>query len=111
MGNVSVQQFQSDDHSEILLRSTHNTRIERLWVEVGKQFLRAWRAFFYRLESSYGLQRGNKFHIWLLNELFLEVIDDDCKKFSKDWNRHSIDNTAVQHMSPNVSINRIILTA
>jgi ABC-type Fe3+ transport system permease subunit len=29
-------------------RSTHNTRIERLWVEVGTQFARAWRAFFIR---------------------------------------------------------------
>lgn len=26
--------------------SVFNTRIERLWVEVGKRFARAWRAFF-----------------------------------------------------------------
>ena len=30
--------------------STHNTQIERLWVEVGTQFARSWRAFFFRLE-------------------------------------------------------------
>jgi hypothetical protein len=27
--------------------STFNTRIERLWVEVGSQFARRWRAFFF----------------------------------------------------------------
>ena len=26
---------------------THNTRIERLWVEVGTQFARMWHAFFF----------------------------------------------------------------
>lgn len=31
--------------------STRNTRIERLWLEVGTQFARAWRAFFSRLED------------------------------------------------------------
>ncbi|KAK7000661.1 hypothetical protein R3P38DRAFT_3616554 [Favolaschia claudopus] len=30
--------------------STRNTRIERLWVEVGSQFARRWRGFFLRLE-------------------------------------------------------------
>ncbi|KAF8998159.1 hypothetical protein BDQ17DRAFT_1247961 [Cyathus striatus] len=30
--------------------STHNTRIERLWGEIGKQFGRRWKAFFQRLE-------------------------------------------------------------
>ncbi|KIO01839.1 hypothetical protein M404DRAFT_149003 [Pisolithus tinctorius Marx 270] len=30
--------------------STRNCRIERLWVEVGSQFARRWRAFFARLE-------------------------------------------------------------
>jgi hypothetical protein len=35
--------------------STHNTRIERLWVEVGKEFARAWRAFFFRLERRHYL--------------------------------------------------------
>jgi hypothetical protein len=30
--------------------STRNTRIERIWSEVGSQFARAWRAFFLRLE-------------------------------------------------------------
>ncbi|KAJ7663363.1 hypothetical protein DFH06DRAFT_986851 [Mycena polygramma] len=39
--------------------STHNTRIERLWVEVGTQFARRWRAFFTRLGELHRLDRKN----------------------------------------------------
>lgn len=83
--------------------STHNTRIERLWVEVGKQFMRAWRAFFTRLQRLYHLDSGNKEHLWLLMSMFLPMVNDDCKKFKKKWNRHSLDNSDVHHMTPNVS--------
>ncbi|KAF5334704.1 hypothetical protein D9758_017251 [Tetrapyrgos nigripes] len=70
--------------------STHNTRIERLWVEVGTQFVRAWRAFFFRLERRHYLDRKNPHHLWLLQFLFLDTINDDCKEFQKDWNAHPI---------------------
>ncbi|KAF9033010.1 hypothetical protein BDP27DRAFT_1245711 [Rhodocollybia butyracea] len=70
--------------------STHNTRIERLWVEVGSQFARAWRAFFFRLEELHGLDRKNSFHLWLLHFLFLNLINEDCKEFVENWNAHPI---------------------
>jgi hypothetical protein len=70
--------------------STHNTRIERLWVEVGSQFARAWRAFFFRLEELHGLDRKNPFHLWLLHFLFLDSINDDCEEFAENWNAHPI---------------------
>ncbi|KAF9064224.1 hypothetical protein BDP27DRAFT_1230795 [Rhodocollybia butyracea] len=70
--------------------STHNTRIERLWVEVGSQFARAWRAFFFRLEELHGLDRKNLFHLWLLQFLFLDLINNDCKEFTENWNAHPI---------------------
>ncbi|KAF5340537.1 hypothetical protein D9758_015819 [Tetrapyrgos nigripes] len=63
--------------------STHNTRIERLWVEVGAQFARPWRAFFFRLEDLHYLDRKNPHHLWLLHFLFLEDINDDCQHFGK----------------------------
>jgi hypothetical protein len=47
--------------------STFNTRIERMWLGIGKQFARAWRAFFYRLEERHLLDRANKTHLWLLH--------------------------------------------
>ena len=37
--------------------STHNTQIERLWVEVGMQFTCSWHAFFFHLERLHHLDR------------------------------------------------------
>ena len=48
------------------LSSTHNTRIERLWVEVGQNFCRSWHAFFGCLDSQFGLDCSDPTHIWLL---------------------------------------------
>ncbi|KAJ7732233.1 hypothetical protein DFH07DRAFT_755339, partial [Mycena maculata] len=73
-----------------LSSSTHNTRIERLWVEVGSQFARRWRAFFYRLEALHGLDRTNPHHLWLLHLLFLDLINVDCANFRAEWNCHPI---------------------
>ncbi|KAJ7870119.1 hypothetical protein B0H13DRAFT_1724278 [Mycena leptocephala] len=91
MGIVSTQTshkgiiFTSSSH-----RSTNNTRIERLWVEVGSQFVRRWRAFFYRLEALHGLDRTNPHHLWLLHLLFLDLINEDCNDFCAEWNCHPI---------------------
>lgn len=63
--------------------STHNSRIERLWVEVGTQFARLWRAFFLRLERLHHLDRQNAHHLWLLHFLFLDSINQDCDSFKK----------------------------
>ncbi|KAF4597019.1 hypothetical protein EYR40_007469 [Pleurotus pulmonarius] len=51
--------------------STNNTRIERVWGEVGGQFARAWRGFFLRLERQHHLDRKNPHHRWILHFLFL----------------------------------------
>lgn len=67
-------------------RSTRNTRIERLWVEVGGQFARQWWAFFFRLEELHDLRRADPRHLWLLHYLFLAKIDDDCQTFRKQYN-------------------------
>lgn len=81
--------------------STHNTRIERLWVEVGSQFARAWRAFFFRLEKLHSLDRKNPHHLWLLHYLFLDMINEDCKEFAETWNAHPISGEG-HDRSPNV---------
>ncbi|KAK7001953.1 hypothetical protein R3P38DRAFT_2557956, partial [Favolaschia claudopus] len=70
--------------------STRNTRIERLWVEVGTQFARSWRGFFLRLERLHRLDRGNPHHLWLLHYLFLQDINKDCDDFVDYWNHHPI---------------------
>ncbi|KAI0697421.1 hypothetical protein C8T65DRAFT_755398, partial [Cerioporus squamosus] len=80
--------------------STHNTRIERLWVEVGRHFCRSWRAFFIRLERCHGLDRHNAAHLWLLHILFLDAINSDCRAFQEEWNAHPISGPDTRDMSP-----------
>ena len=82
--------------------STHNTKIERLWPEVGSQFARQWRAFFLRLERLHGLKREDPTHIWLLQTLFLPLINEDCQKFVSTWNSHPISGHG-HYQTPNVS--------
>lgn len=83
--------------------STQNTRIERLWVEVGSQFVRRWKVFFQRLESDYGLRRTNTSHIWLLHYLFLDAINADAETFRQDWNSHGVSGNVTQNKSPEVN--------
>ncbi|KAJ7438359.1 hypothetical protein FB451DRAFT_1416297 [Mycena latifolia] len=80
--------------------STRNTRIERLWVEVGSQFARRWRAFFTRLGRLHRLDRKNSIHLWLLHQLFLQAINDDCLEFQEEWNLHPISGRTTNDQSP-----------
>ncbi|KAJ7159718.1 hypothetical protein C8R46DRAFT_880844 [Mycena filopes] len=85
---------------EIPSSSTHNTRIERLWVEVGVQFARRWRAFFTRLGELHRLNRKNPHHIWLLHRLFLDDVNNDCREFQAQWNAHPISGRGANDQSP-----------
>ncbi|KAJ7580400.1 hypothetical protein C8J56DRAFT_795111, partial [Mycena floridula] len=80
--------------------STRNTRIERLWVEVGSQFVRRWRAFFTRLERMHGLDHSSPEHLWLIHTLFLDRINEDAEDFKNNWNSHPIRGEAYDK-SPN----------
>ncbi|KAJ7041723.1 hypothetical protein C8F04DRAFT_946730 [Mycena alexandri] len=81
-------------------RSTRNTQIERLWVEVGTQFARRWRAFFTRLGRLHHLDRKNPGHLWLLHRLFLPALNKDCQEFQEEWNLHPISGRMTSNQSP-----------
>ncbi|KAJ7588356.1 hypothetical protein C8J56DRAFT_785861, partial [Mycena floridula] len=81
-------------------RSTRNTRIERIWVEVGSQFARMWRGFFYRLERQHLLNHEDPHHLWLIHRLFLDDIRSDCAQFRLEWNAHPISGEG-HNQSPN----------
>ncbi|KAJ7215588.1 hypothetical protein GGX14DRAFT_359551 [Mycena pura] len=82
--------------------STRNTRIERLWVEVGTQFARRWRAFFTRLGRLHGLDRKAPAQLWLLHQLFLPALNEDCNEFQEEWNLHPISGRMSNNQSPAV---------
>jgi hypothetical protein len=94
--NLSLEQSRSDSNCS----STRNTRIERIWVEVGRTFARRWRGFFYYLEKRLKLDVTKPAHLWLLNILFLEDIDKECQTFIRDWNYHQV--TTERNQLPHV---------
>jgi hypothetical protein len=75
-----------------------------MWVEVGREFARAWRGFFTRLERLHQLDRKNPQHLWLLHKLFLPSINDDCRRFQKEWNAHPVSGPDTNDRSPNVCV-------
>lgn len=71
-------------------RSTHNTRIERLWFDFKHGIGRKWREFFNDLESNEGLLVGLPSHIWLLHWLYLDDINDEVQEWAESWNHHRL---------------------
>lgn len=104
MGIVSLQSLRKNTCIEKkFVSSTHNQRIERLWVDVAIHFARSWRVFFLRLERIHKLDRKNPHHLWLLHRLFLAQIQKDADRFCHDWNHHPIRGETTNQQSPEVS--------
>ncbi|KZO99753.1 hypothetical protein CALVIDRAFT_477038 [Calocera viscosa TUFC12733] len=85
-----VQHRGSGRGSYLWGRSVHNTRIERMWVDVTDSFGRKWSELFSVLEASHGLNPLNEDHIWLLHWLFIDDINDDAIAFQNEWNYHTM---------------------
>lgn len=73
-----------------LFRSVHNTRIERLWVDLKVQLIHKWVAFFSTLELHHALNAANQNHRWLLQYLFLVDINREIQRFVEAWNNHPL---------------------
>jgi hypothetical protein len=84
--------------TQSILRSVHNIRIERLWVDVTAHVGRQWKEFFRNLEDYYGFVVDNEAHIWLLHHLFLPRLNQALKNWILVWNNH---NVSTSNKSPN----------
>ena len=51
--------------------SVHNTRSERLWVDLVNDLSAKWKKYFQDLETHHGLNAEDGDHTWLLHYLFL----------------------------------------
>ncbi|KAJ3964906.1 hypothetical protein EV361DRAFT_15798 [Lentinula raphanica] len=71
-------------------RSVHNVRIERLWVDVSNYITQHWSNHFQQLELDHQLDVDNANHIWLLQYLFLDVINQSLNFWVESWNCHRI---------------------
>jgi len=90
----------SERGSYIWGRSVHNIRIERLWVDVTNGVGLKWKEFFHTLEASDGLDPNNSAHLWLLQQLFLPMINEELEQWAAAWNHHVIGRTGERHLSP-----------
>ncbi|KAJ3898178.1 hypothetical protein F5879DRAFT_812966 [Lentinula edodes] len=71
-------------------RSVHNVRIERLWVDVSHYCSQTWHDMFTLLEIHHGLQVSNSNHIWLLQHVFLPMINEQLAFWADSWNSHRV---------------------
>lgn len=94
----------ADSYIAILIcsmhRSVHNTRIERLWVDVKTQVSGRWSDLFRDLEERHGLDIENLNHIWLMQTLFLPLLNKDLIVFQDAWNNHLVRRSGEEHRSP-----------
>ena len=81
-------------------RSVHNTRIERLWVDVKTQVVSRWADTFRDLEESHGLDIENESHIWLLQEVFLPMLNTELLTFQTAWSNHSLRRSGQELRTP-----------
>ncbi|KDQ11295.1 hypothetical protein BOTBODRAFT_114525 [Botryobasidium botryosum FD-172 SS1] len=81
-------------------RSVHNTRVERMWVEVTHTFGESWKDFFFELEDLYGLRPDIDKHLWLLHFLFLDLINQHAQQFQEAWNHHVMELEGRHNASP-----------
>ncbi|KAJ7574991.1 hypothetical protein C8J56DRAFT_1007785 [Mycena floridula] len=71
-------------------RSVHNVCIECLWVDVTAQVGGVWAEHFHMLKTTFVLDINNQNHIWLLQHIFLQTINQQLQFFAESWNDHSI---------------------
>ncbi|KAJ3912829.1 hypothetical protein F5877DRAFT_53420 [Lentinula edodes] len=81
-------------------RSIHNVRIERLWVDISHYCSQTWHDLLTLLEINHGLQVSNPNHIWLLQHLFLPIINEQLTFWAESWNRHQVSQRTGPARSP-----------
>ncbi|KAM6488918.1 hypothetical protein JOM56_012674 [Amanita muscaria] len=81
-------------------RSVHNTRIERLWVDVVHDLSSKWKGLFEDLESFQGLNIEQAGHLWLLHHLFLKEMNAELEEWMRGWNSHKMQIKGHPNQSP-----------
>ncbi len=78
--------------------STHNQRIERLWVDMHRSVTRLYYDLFYFLEQHGLLDPLNQEHLFALHHIYIPRINKSLKAFQDGWNHHGI--RTANHLSP-----------
>ena len=78
--------------------STHNQRIERLWVDMHRSVTLLYYHLFYFLEQHGLLDALNEVHLFALHYVYMPRINQALKAFQEGWNHHGI--RTANHLSP-----------
>jgi hypothetical protein len=78
----------------------HNTRIERLWVDIVHDLSINWKELFEMLEIHHGLDPDNMGHTWLVHHLFLNELNAELTEWVQGWNSHKMQLRGQRNQSP-----------
>lgn len=70
--------------------STHNQRIERLWVDVYSNVADVYHRLFMTMEEQGILDIDNDFHLYLLHVAYQDIIQIKLTEFQNQYNCHSL---------------------
>ncbi len=85
-------------NSMITGSSTHNQRIERMWVDMHRSVTRLYYRLFYFLEHQGLLDHLNEEHLYAVAYVYLPRINRSLQVFCEGWNNHGI--RTMHHLSP-----------
>jgi hypothetical protein len=89
IADTVIQHRGLDRRSFIAASSKHNNRIERLWRDVRTQAIEYYKILFAGLERD-GMDVTNALHLYVLQYMFMQRINEDLDRFKESWNHHKL---------------------
>jgi hypothetical protein len=80
--------------------STHNQRIERLWVDVRRGVVDKYRGIFHHLQALHMLDNKDALHLYCLHFVYLPMINKSLKMWAASWNNHGMSTPGLGGMTP-----------